>query len=502
MGILSDRQIKASCLFGAIMPYADQEHRPGVVSYGITSYGYDCRVGPKFKVFKPFPCTVIDPKNFDTRMLEEIEVTAEAPDNFILIPPHSFVLAETVETFDIPRDTLCVVLGKSTYARCGLIVNCTPLEPEWRGTITIELSNTTPLPMKVYVNEGIAQILFFRSDEQIHAVIDALVDNWNKSEVLVSDLSMNTEETMEAGRKLAGVFKTDLVEAGSKSCGTSYKDKKGKYMGQSGVQVPIVQGALPEKAQNKVHVKKGSRVRAYQDIRTADGLTIKKGEFVGWCVGTYVEDGIGLPMHVRIDKGPHIEEGMILSVPHWDVEGYPNDGKAEIVPVKKEDKICPPTAPEHPATRIPVKVGRYVRAFKDFNLLGKDVKKGEPVGTCCGTYVDDGKGIPMTVRLKDFPRSCEGDEVQVSFDCVEGCPLPIDPTNPQNIVKGQTAVIDDEGCPFHRFWGTVEQVIGTDGLLRLGTDFSHTDSEKSMHIFPIGSIIHVPLAILHDYIPF
>ena len=129
--------------------------RQGVVSFGLTSYGYDVRVGRRFKVFTNVYGAVIDPKDFEPKAFVDIE------GDHCIIPPNSFALAETVEYFEIPRDVLAVCLGKSTYARCGIIVNVTPLEPEWRGKITIEISNTTPLPAKIYANEGIAQILFY-----------------------------------------------------------------------------------------------------------------------------------------------------------------------------------------------------------------------------------------------------------------------------------------------------------------------------------------------------
>lgn len=185
MGVLPDWKINNDV---AIEPKAPGIRRKGVVSFGTTSYGYDARIGHKFKVFKPYPCTVIDPKNFDQRMLEDVDLTG-VPNASIVIPPHSFVLAETVEYFEIPRDCLAIVLGKSTYARCGLIVNCTPLEPEWKGVVTIELSNTTDLPMKVYCGEGICQVYFLKGE---------------------------------------GV------------CDVSYADKKGRYQSQTGVTTPTV----------------------------------------------------------------------------------------------------------------------------------------------------------------------------------------------------------------------------------------------------------------------
>jgi dCTP deaminase len=142
-----------------IEPFEDQQVRAGVISYGLSSYGYDIRVADEFKVFTNINSTVVDPKNFDARSF--VDVSADV----CIIPPNSFALAKTVEYFRIPRDVLTVCVGKSTYARCGLIVNVTPFEPEWEGFVTLEISNTTPLPAKVYANEGIAQVLFFQSDE-------------------------------------------------------------------------------------------------------------------------------------------------------------------------------------------------------------------------------------------------------------------------------------------------------------------------------------------------
>jgi len=166
---------------GMIEPFEDRQVREGVVSYGLSSYGYDIRVADEFKVFTNINSTVVDPKNFDARSFVDIKA------DVCIIPPNSFALAKTVEYFRIPRDVLTVCVGKSTYARCGLIVNVTPFEPEWEGFVTLEISNTTPLPAKVYANEGIAQVLFFQSDEP---------------------------------------------------CEVSYADKKGKYQGQQGLTLP------------------------------------------------------------------------------------------------------------------------------------------------------------------------------------------------------------------------------------------------------------------------
>ncbi len=165
MGVLCDRQIREQV---RIEPFEDAIKRPGKISYGVSSYGYDVRVGTRFKIFTPTPRTgdiaVVDPKRFSDEFMVEVDV-AQTGKDFVIIPPNSFALCETVEYIDVPRDVLVVCVGKSTYARCGLIVNVTPLEPEWRGKVTLEISNTTPLPARVYANEGLAQLLFFRADE-------------------------------------------------------------------------------------------------------------------------------------------------------------------------------------------------------------------------------------------------------------------------------------------------------------------------------------------------
>jgi dCTP deaminase len=180
--IKADRWIKKMALeHGMIEPFEDRQVRQGVISYGLSSYGYDIRVADEFKVFTNINSTVVDPKNFDARSFVDIKA------DVCIIPPNSFALAKTVEYFRIPRDVLTVCVGKSTYARCGLIVNVTPFEPEWEGYVTLEISNTTPLPAKVYANEGISQVLFFQSDEV---------------------------------------------------CEVSYADKKGKYQGQQGLTLP------------------------------------------------------------------------------------------------------------------------------------------------------------------------------------------------------------------------------------------------------------------------
>lgn len=178
--ILSDDEIRREI---TIVPFARNEPRPGVISYGLSSYGYDVRVGRKFKVFTNAHCAIVDVKNFDPRAFVDIE------GDHCLIPPNSFALAETVEIIAIPRDILAICVGKSSYARAGIIVNVTPLEPEWHGKVTIEISNTTPLPARIYANEGIAQILFLRAN---------------------------------------------------KVCSVSYADKKGIYQGQAGLTLPLV----------------------------------------------------------------------------------------------------------------------------------------------------------------------------------------------------------------------------------------------------------------------
>jgi dCTP deaminase len=145
---------------GMIEPFEAGQVREGVISYGLSSYGYDIRVAPEFKVFTNVHHVVVDPKDFDDRSFVDIN------EKECIIPPNSFALARTVEYFRIPRDVLVICLGKSTYARCGIIVNVTPLEPTWEGYLTLEISNTTPLPAKIYGGEGIAQLLFFEGDEE------------------------------------------------------------------------------------------------------------------------------------------------------------------------------------------------------------------------------------------------------------------------------------------------------------------------------------------------
>lgn len=168
---------------GMIEPFVDAQKRDGVISYGLSSYGYDARVGTDFKIFTNVNSSVVDPKNFDQQSFVDRNI------DVCVIPPNSFALARTVEYFRIPRDVLVICVGKSTYARCGIIVNVTPLEPEWEGHVTLEFSNTTPLPAKIYANEGACQFLFLQGDEP---------------------------------------------------CETSYRDKAGKYQGQRGVTLPKI----------------------------------------------------------------------------------------------------------------------------------------------------------------------------------------------------------------------------------------------------------------------
>ena len=182
MSLKPDRWIKKMALEQhMIEPFVEGQVRDGVISYGVSSYGYDIRVADEYKIFTNVHSAIVDPKNFDPKSMVDFK------GEVCIIPPNSFVLSRSVEYLQIPRSVLLVCLGKSTMARCGLIVNVTPLEPEWRGFITLEISNTTPLPAKVYSNEGIAQLLFFEADEE---------------------------------------------------CEISYADKKGKYQAQQGVVLP------------------------------------------------------------------------------------------------------------------------------------------------------------------------------------------------------------------------------------------------------------------------
>jgi dCTP deaminase len=182
MGLQPDHWIRKMALEQCMIePFVDTQVRSGVISYGVSSYGYDVRVADEFKIFTNVHSTIVDPKNFDIRSMVDFK------GDVCLIPPNSFALARTVEYFRIPRNVLTICLGKSTYARCGIIVNVTPFEPEWEGYVTLEISNTTPLPAKIYANEGLAQVLFFIADE---------------------------------------------------TCTTSYADKKGKYQNQQSIVLP------------------------------------------------------------------------------------------------------------------------------------------------------------------------------------------------------------------------------------------------------------------------
>jgi dCTP deaminase len=184
MSIKSDRWIRRMAKdHGMIEPFADAQVRAGVISYGLSSYGYDMRVAPEFKIFTNALSAIVDPKQFDPKSF--VEFTGPV----CVVPPNSFALARSVEYFRIPRNVLTICVGKSTYARCGIITNVTPFEPEWEGHVTLEISNTTPLPAKIYAEEGIAQVLFFTADE-------------------------------------------------GDECETSYRDKKGKYQAQTGITLP------------------------------------------------------------------------------------------------------------------------------------------------------------------------------------------------------------------------------------------------------------------------
>jgi dCTP deaminase len=159
MSIQSDGWIREQAIERKMIePFCEEQVADGVISYGLSSYGYDLRVSDEFKVFTNVNSAIIDPKAFDERSF--VSVRAES----VIIPPNSFALSRSVEYFRIPRDVLTICVGKSTYARCGILVNVTPLEPEWEGHVTLEISNTTPLPARIYANEGLCQVLFFRSD--------------------------------------------------------------------------------------------------------------------------------------------------------------------------------------------------------------------------------------------------------------------------------------------------------------------------------------------------
>jgi len=159
--IKSDRWIRQQALEkGMIKPFEERQVRAAVISYGLSSYGYDLRIADEFKIFTNINNTIVDPKGFDPRSF----VDYQGP--VCIVPPNSFALGRSVEYFKIPRNVLTICVGKSTYARCGIITNVTPFEPEWEGYVTLEISNTTPLPAKIYANEGIAQVLLFRGEEE------------------------------------------------------------------------------------------------------------------------------------------------------------------------------------------------------------------------------------------------------------------------------------------------------------------------------------------------
>jgi dCTP deaminase len=157
--VKNDCWIKERAQQGMIVPFVEGQAREGVISYGLSSYGYDLRISNEFKIFKGMNSSIIDPKRFDPSNFTDFR------GEVCIIPPNSFVLATSLEYFKIPRDVIAICLGKSTYARCGIVVNVTPLEPEWEGHITIEVSNTSPLPVKIYANEGIAQLIFLGAEE-------------------------------------------------------------------------------------------------------------------------------------------------------------------------------------------------------------------------------------------------------------------------------------------------------------------------------------------------
>jgi dCTP deaminase len=180
VGLKPDHWIRKRALEqGMIEPFADNQVRDGVISFGVSSYGYDIRVADEFKIFTNVYSAVVDPKNFDPNSMVDFK------GEICVIPPNSFALARTVEYFRIPRDVLTVCLGKSTYARCGIIVNVTPFEPEWEGYVTLEISNTTPLPARIYANEGIAQVLFFQADEVCEVSYADKKGKYQKQEAIV-----------------------------------------------------------------------------------------------------------------------------------------------------------------------------------------------------------------------------------------------------------------------------------------------------------------------------
>ncbi len=165
--ILNDLEIQDLCMNGMIEPFYTIQIEDGVISYGLGSFGYDIRLGNQFQVFHNANQTVIDPKNFDENVMVE-----QVVNDYVQIPPNSFILGHSYERFDMPKDVLGLCVGKSTYARCGIIVNITPLEPGWEGYLTIEISNTTPEPARVYAEEGIAQVLFFKGEQPLKTYKD------------------------------------------------------------------------------------------------------------------------------------------------------------------------------------------------------------------------------------------------------------------------------------------------------------------------------------------
>jgi dCTP deaminase len=180
MGLKPDHWIRKMALeHRMIEPFEAGQVRNGVISYGVSSYGYDIRVADEFKIFTNVFSAVVDPKHFDPKSM--VDYKGEV----CVIPPNSFALARTIEYFRIPRDVLTVCLGKSTYARCGIIVNVTPFEPEWEGYVTLEISNTTPLPARIYANEGIAQVLFFQADDECETSYADKKGKYQKQEAIV-----------------------------------------------------------------------------------------------------------------------------------------------------------------------------------------------------------------------------------------------------------------------------------------------------------------------------
>jgi dCTP deaminase len=180
MGLKPDHWIKKMALEQRMIePFVERQVRQGVISYGVSSYGYDIRIADEYKIFTNVHSATVDPKHFDTRSMVDFKGSV------CTIPPNSFALARTVEYFRVPRSVLCVCLGKSTYARCGIIVNITPFEPEWEGYVTLEISNTTPLPARIYSNEGIAQVLFFQADEDCEVSYADKKGKYQKQEAII-----------------------------------------------------------------------------------------------------------------------------------------------------------------------------------------------------------------------------------------------------------------------------------------------------------------------------